>query len=240
MIWRPNHLHGGYTMPHISTRQVGEFFKFVYKNGLKGYFFDSLRVDWATQGPAVYIHMALGWDPELDIEALRQDFWSAFGPAARQIEQYFDYWEAYSLAHYPAASLYSPLAANDVYPSAVFAEQGAALARALETAARDPLPEFAERVRFLQAGLEHARLSAKFMGTLGKGGKVPAERQGFLQARLALERLIKFRREKEHLFISDYIDAAAWRERGNVKGLDRLFGDVQESEIPAGVVEEFK
>ena len=87
MIWRPNHLHGGYTMPYLSTRQVGEFFKFAYKNGLAGYYFDSLRVDWATQGPMIYIHMALGWDPELDIEELRKDFWSAFGPAAGQVEQ---------------------------------------------------------------------------------------------------------------------------------------------------------
>ena len=32
-----------------------------------------------------------------------------------------------------------------------------------------------------------------------------------------------FRREKEHLFISDYLDAAAYRERGDMKGIDSLF-----------------
>ena len=237
MIWRPNHLHGGYTMPYISTRQVGEFFKFAYKNGLAGYRFDSLRVDWATQGPMVYIHMALGWDPELDIEELRHDFWSAFGPAAHQIERYFDFWEAHALAHYPAASLYSPLAANDVYPPTVFAEQGAVLELALKTAAEDPLPEFAERVRFLQAGLEHARLSARFMGTLDEGGKVPADREGFLKAQQALKELVAFRRAKEHLFISDYIDAAAWRENGYVKGLDRLFGEVEKPGVSENPLE---
>ena len=221
MIWRPNHLHGGYTMPYISTRQVGGFFKFAYKNGLAGYLFDSLRVDGATQGPMLYIHMALGWDPELNIEQLRQDFWSAFGPAAGQIERYFDYWEEYSLTN-PGGNLYSPVRANAVYPPAVFANQEALLERALKTAADHPLPEFAERVNFLQAGLEHARLSASFMGTLDLG-KVPVEREGFLKAQQALKELIAFRRAKEHLFISDYIDAAAYRERGNVKGLDSLF-----------------
>ena len=224
MIWRPNHLHMGYTMPYLSTRQVGEFFKFAYKNGLKGYFFDSLRVSWATQGPMIYIHMALGWNPELDVETLRQDFWSAFGPAARQIERYFDYWEAYSLAH-PAGSLYSPIRANAVYPPKVFAQQAAVLNEALKTAARHPLPEFAERVKFLQAGLEHARLSAGFMGTLDKG-QVPTDRGRLLKAKQALHELITFRRAKEHLFIADYLDAAAYRERRNVKGIDKLIEDV--------------
>ena len=221
MIWRPNHLHHGYTMPYLSTRQVGEFFKFTFRNGLKGYMFDSLRVSWATQGPMIYIHMALGWDPELDVETLRQNFWSAFGPAAREIERYFDFWEAYSLTH-PQGSLYSPLRANTAYPPAVLAQQAAVLKKALKTAARHPMPEFADRVKFLQAGLQHARLSARFMGTLDRG-TVPTERDGFLKAQQAVRELVAFRRAKEHLFISDYLDAAAFRERGNVKGIDRLF-----------------
>ncbi|MBO50618.1 MAG: hypothetical protein CMJ69_07515 [Planctomycetaceae bacterium] len=223
MTWRPNHLHLGYTMPFLSTRQVGEFFKFTYQNGLKGFMFDSLRVSWATQGPMIYVHMALGWDPELDVERLRKDFWAAFGPAAREVERYFDFWEAYSLTH-PQGSLYDPIRANTVYPPAVFTSQAAVLKRALQAAAGDPLPEFAERVQFLQAGLEHARLSARFMGTLDKG-KVPEDRDGFLRARQAVRELAAFRRAKEHLFISDYVDAAAFRERRTVKGIDRLFED---------------
>ena len=230
MIWRPNHLHMGYTMPFLSTRQVGEFFKFTWQNGLKGYLFDSLRVSWATQGPMLYIHMALGWNPELDVEQLRRDFWSAFGPAARQVEQYFDYWEAYSLTH-PQAALYSPVKAHLAYPPAVFATQEAVLKKALATAASDPLPEFAERVKFLQAGLEHARLSARFIGTLDQG-KVPAQREAFHKAQQALQELVAFRRAKEHLFIADYLDAAATRERKNVKGIDRLFEEF-EAKVPA-------
>ena len=221
MIWRPNHLHNGYTMPYLSTRQVGEFFKFTFRNGLKGYMFDSLRVSWATQGPMIYIHMALGWDPELDVETLRKNFWSAFGPAAREIERYFDFWEAYSLTH-PQGSLYNPIRANTAYPPAVLAKQAAVLQQALKTTANHPVPEFAERVKFLQAGLEHARLSASFIGTLDRG-TVPTDRDGFLKAQQAVRKLVAFRRAKEHLFISDYLDAAAFRERGNVKGIDRLF-----------------
>ena len=230
MIWRPNHLHMGYTMPFLSTRQVGEFFKFTWQNGLKGYLFDSLRVSWATQGPMLYIHMALGWNPELDVERLRRDFWSAFGPAARQVEQYFDYWESYSLTH-PQAALYSPVKAHLAYPPAVFATQEAVLKKALATAASDPLPEFAERVKFLRAGLEHARLSARFIGTLDQG-KVPAQREAFHKAQQALQELVAFRRAKEHLFIADYLDAAATRERKNVKGIDRLFEEF-EAKVPA-------
>ena len=221
MIWRPNHLHLGYTMPYLSTRQVGEFFKFTYQNGLKGFLFDSLRVSWATQGPMIYIHTALGWDPELDVETLRQDFWSAFGPVAGLVERYFDFWEAYSLTH-PQGSLYSPLRANTVYPQELFAKQIVVLNEALTRAAGDPVAEYAERVRFLQAGLEHARLSARFIGTLDQG-KVPTPRDGFLKAQQAIQELVAFRRAKEHLFISDYLDAAAYRERRTIKGIDRLF-----------------
>lgn len=157
----------------------------------------------------------------MDIEELRKDFWSAFGPAAGQVEQYFDFWEAYSLAH-PRGSLLNPIQANAVYPTAVFARQKAVLEQVLKTAANHSLSEFVQRVEFLRSGLEHARLSARFMGTLDMG-KVSAERKRFLKFQRALKDLIAFRRANEHLFISDYLDAAKLRERGNVKGLDRLF-----------------
>ena len=62
------------------------------------------------------------------------------------------------------------------------------------------------------------------MGTLDKG-KVPEDRDGFLRAQQAVRELAAFRRAKEHLFISDYVDAAAFRERRTVKGIDRLFED---------------
>ena len=178
----------------------------------------------------LYIHMALGWNPELDVEQLRRDFWSAFGPAGRQVEQYFDYWEAYSLTH-PQGSLYSPVKAHLAYPPAVFATQEAVLKKAFATAASHPLPEFAERVKFLPAGLEHARLCARFIGTLDQG-KVPAQREGFHKAQQALQELVAFRRAKEHLFIADYLDAAAARERRNVKGIDRLFEEFK-AKVPA-------
>ena len=64
---------------------------------------------------------------------------------------------------------------------------------------------------------------------------MPADREGFLKAQQAMKELVAFRRAKEHLFISDYIDAAAYRERGNVKGLDKLFGDVEKGLSIRGV-----
>ena len=84
------------------------------------------------------------------------------------------------------------------------------LEKALPTTASDPLAEYAERVEFFQAGLEHARFSARFMGTLDMG-KMPGDRDGFVQAQDALKDLVAFRRAKEHLFISDDVDAAAYR-----------------------------
>ena len=100
------------------------------------------------------------------------------------------------------------------------------LKQALQTATTHPVPEYAKRVQFLQAGLEHARLSARFIGTLDQG-KVPTDHAGFLEAQQAVKQLAAFRRAKEHLFISDYLDAAAFRERRTVKGIDRLFEEAK-------------
>ena len=87
-------------------------------------------------------------------------------------------------------------------------------AEAMALAAQDPRPEFAERVRFLQAGLEHARLSARFIGMLDPGGALPThDAERFQAARSALEELIRFRRANEHLYIAEYIAASVVEHR---------------------------
>ncbi|MEA3364589.1 MAG: DUF4838 domain-containing protein, partial [Candidatus Hydrogenedentes bacterium] len=96
MGYRPNYLHDGYVMPHFETRQSGEFFKFAYEHGMEGARFDSLTGQWAAQGLRLYMHMRLMSKPNLELDAIRGEYFSAFGPAAGTMERYFDYWENYA------------------------------------------------------------------------------------------------------------------------------------------------
>ena len=95
-----------------------------------------------------------------------------------------------------------------------------------------PLPEFAERVKFLQAGLEHARLAIELMAAIDSvsppGSKqVPLDHPERLERiRELLRELIEFRRKHEHLYISDYLDASISENRV-ISNMAELLEDIQ-------------
>lgn len=217
LAYRPNLLHGGYVMPDLATWQAGEFFRFAYQHGMEGIDFDSLYGHWATRGPMLYMYMRLAWKPEMEIERIREEYFAAFGPAAADVETYFDYWEDYSAVR-PGGSLYhGARRAYRAYPEERFDEGAEMLERALEAAQSSPKPEYAQRVEFLQAGLEHARLSVEAMSYFDEGGNPPVFPSEFAQGRAALERLIEFRQAHEHRYISDFRHAS--RKEGDVSAL---------------------
>ncbi|MDP6359517.1 MAG: DUF4838 domain-containing protein, partial [Planctomycetota bacterium] len=168
LFYRPNYLHGNYVVPSVTTWQIGRFFKFAYKHGMVGaHFGDGMMFHWAAHGPMAYLHMRLLWNPELEIKDIRNEYFSAFGPAAGLVEQYFDYWENYTRTR-PSISdlaavdkLRRRLGAYLAYPPEVYPPAEAILKKALAAASKGPRAEFAERVKFLQAGLKHAQLSTR-------------------------------------------------------------------------------
>jgi len=225
LFYRPNYLHGNYVVPSVTTWQVGEFFRFAYKHGMIGVTFsDAMMFHWAVHGPMAYLHYRLLWNPELEIKDIRSEYFSAFGPAAELVEQYFDYWENYS-RNRPSVSdrgsidkLRRRVGAYLAYPPAVYPPAEAILEKALAAARGDPLPEFAERVEFLQAGLEHAQLSTRICKHLEYDlaattvPMAPTDPEKLRQALQAMRELSEFRRNPENLFVADYISAAAQRE----------------------------
>ena len=204
--YRPNYFHGGYVMPYLSTRQAGRFFKFAYEHGMVGADFDSLYGHWAVKGPMLYLHMRLLWNPELDVETVRKEYFAAFGPAAEIVERYFDYWEERSLA-WPLHAKWRKARVELAYPEEYFPPAEAMLEEALSVARTSPEPEFAERVRFLQAGLAHARLSRRFLEALDEGD-APKDPGRLAAARRITRELVEFRRAHEHLYVADFLDAA--------------------------------
>ncbi len=233
VAYRPNTFHAGYVMPYLSTRQAGEFFQFAYENGMRAFHFDTLFGHWSTRGPMLYMFMRLSWQPDLEIDEVLAEYYSGFGPAAEHVRAYFDCWEQYSRTagsseYRSAYGVLNPVRADRHYPEDCFAPGFAHLDRALEAARTDANPDYAKRVEFLRAGLEHARLASRMMATLeGEGywerrlGAPGTE--AFERTQKALQELIRFRRETEHLYISDLHDAA--RRENNHLDIGGLLGD---------------
>ncbi len=211
--YRPNYLHDGYVFPHFDIWQSGEFFQFAYEHGMEGARFDSLTGQWAVQGPRLYMHLRLMTDPEMAIADIRDEYFSAFGPAAETVERYFDYWEDYSVDNVlEFIELFQspfvgwryrayPLKAHLAFPPEVFEPAKAMLDEALEEAQTDSNGEYAERVRFLQTGLEHALLTVELAAIYDESGSMPEDR--LEEGKQALAKLVEFRKERQHLFFAD-------------------------------------
>ncbi len=234
-----NYLLNSYVTPNITSRQSGEFFRFAYQHGMAGISLRAYTFSWAAHGPMAYMHHRLLWSPDLEIETIRQEYFSAFGPAAADVQQYFDYWENYAATRPPVRDIsVDPKGALErlkrirghylAYPPEVYRPAEAILAKALETARKDPSPEFAQRVEFLQAGLRHALLSTRLQEFLdfespgAERGSAPKDPKKLAQARQAMRELIAFRRDPRHQFVSDYISNATV-EKNQIINIETLF-----------------
>lgn len=228
MGYRPNYLTGSYAMPLFSTWQAGEFFQFAAEHGMKGFDFDSLHANWATQGPMVYMHLRQSGNPHMPIEAIRAEYFSAFGPAADEMERFFDYWEDHNESR-AVAGLYNPVRAHEAYPQAAFQRAQRFLDEAMAAAREHPQPEFAERVAFIEAGFEHARLASRLMGTLDRGRVPRHDPQAFRNAQQALEDLVAFRRAHEDTYVASF-RSSAQRESRRID-IDTLRKDIEEVDL---------
>jgi hypothetical protein len=229
MGYRPNYLHDGYVMPHFDTQQEGEFFKFAYERGMEGADFDSLTGQWSTQGPRLYLHMRLMAKPELELDVIRQEYLSAFGPAAKTMDQYFAYWEKYARDNVVAfTELYSDLGrryanyihhAHEAFPPESFVPAEALLEKALSETRSLADPQFFERVRFIGLGLEHAQLATALAAVYDGAEVLPGDKVE--EATKVLQELVAFRKAHEGSFFSDLYHATGFWERPEIN-LDDL------------------
>ncbi|MFO7973960.1 MAG: DUF4838 domain-containing protein [Candidatus Hydrogenedentota bacterium] len=239
MGYRPNYLHDGYVMPHFETRQSGTFFKFAYEHGMEGARFDSLTGQWAAQGLRLYMHMRLMSKPDLELDTIRREYFSAFGPAAGTMERYFDYWENYAFENRMRfIELYRNVGwrysnyvrrAHEAFPVECFEPAETLLEQALREAHEHPRPEFAERVKFIRLGLEHARLARNLTAVYDGKQEIPEEKRD--EAIQALQKLVAFRKEQEHTHFSDLLHVTSFWERPRIN-LDALAGDLSQPPAP--------
>ena len=213
---RTNYFLDGYCMPFIFAHQFAADFQHEARNGMVATDFDSLTGHWATQGPNLYLLLRLHTRPGASADALLAEYYSAFGAAAADVKAYFDHWERYTMDHRPlikaafedrAASRWRTWAkaAPAVFPPECFAAGEALLARAAKAAQGDR--EAAARVAFLQAGLQHAKLSGQVARalTLADPASTPERGAGVLRE------LLRFRRAHEREWIGNF-NHDAWVE----------------------------
>ena len=209
--YRPNYLLSGYTIPALDVEQSGEMFRFGAKNGMVGYSFDSLSGYWATKGPTLYMHMRLSNNPDLTIEEILKEYYSAFGPAGALIRKYFDHWIAYTKKlSGGGVGFGNANQAADKYTVEQFAESGKILDQAVKLAAKSKDKKHLERVKFIQLGWQHAKMCVEF-SHLYKNNK-------FTEARKKINEIIAFRRKYEDTFFCDLAAAYSAEVRG-YKGL---------------------
>jgi hypothetical protein len=227
LFMRTNYFLDGYCMPFIFAHQFADDFKFAVRNGMVGTDFDSLTGQWSTQGPNLYLLMRLHNRPDANTDDLLAEYYSAFGPAASAVKEYFDYWERYTMDNRPL--IYNAFedrvairwrswakAAHKVFPQASFAPGEALLAKAAKAAAGDK--EASERVAFLQKGLTHAKLSARVAELITTADPTSTPERG----KKELEELLTYRRAHEREWLGNFnhnswVEDVSWKLSNETK-----------------------
>jgi hypothetical protein len=220
---RPNYTLDSYTMPHIYAHQFADEFQHYAANNMVATDFDSLTGQWAAQGTNLYALFRLHTRADRPIEEVLGEYYSAFGPAAEEVERYFDYWEEYTMSdptrfdraqQEAGVSRYRsfPAFAWALYPDELFPPAEAILAEAAEAAAGDELS--AARVEYLRKGLQHARMCARLSAIhAGTGETISPVAAGRL-----MDEIVAFRRATEGEFIVNY-DRCADTEEASWGGM---------------------
>ncbi len=164
LFLRPNYTLEGYCMPFLYTHQFADEFAHHAKNGMIATDFDSLTAMWATQGPQTYLFAR--WQSCLDKKAddVLAEYYAGFGPAAKQVKAYFDYWENYTTTNrerfhavrekLKASWATYPRMAHECFTTEAFARGWKLLDDAARATKADAVA--AARVAFLEKGLTHA------------------------------------------------------------------------------------
>jgi hypothetical protein len=161
---RPNNFLNGYDLPQVYARQFGRDFKHMLQNGMIGTDFDSLVGMWGVQGINLYMMGRLSAHPEMSVDDVLNEYYAAFGPAAKEIKRYFEHWDAVTAKittefRKDAGGGWSPLSreGDQIYTPETFARGKELLRQARQKAVGDQ--DVLARIDYLDLWLENAALS---------------------------------------------------------------------------------
>ena len=153
----------GHGAPYVFSHDVAADWQFQTANKMLGVDHDCLKGYWATTGPTYYVMARLFWDTDASVDSLLAEYYEAFGPAKNVVRRYFEYWERFTDSLKNDAEFINSTRGDKVklypriYTDAVISPARAIL-REAEPLLKNALPEFRERARNLELGLEHAEL----------------------------------------------------------------------------------
>jgi hypothetical protein len=151
IFYRSNMLLAGRRqgIPAIYVHKLAQDFRKIAKNKMIGTDLDSCCHNWATQGLNYYVMAKLLWDPDLDVDALIDDYCrSGFGKGAEPVKRYL-----LRLEELTNEVAEQGKKITEPFTPGVVAELRSMLDDAARATRDDP--EAGERVAFLRAGLEY-------------------------------------------------------------------------------------
>ncbi len=93
LILRPNITYGTHNMPTHYARRAGEDIQYAFDRGILATDLDSLTGMWAAQGPSLYVVARTQLRTDKPVDAILDEYYEAFGPAASAVKDYFEHWE---------------------------------------------------------------------------------------------------------------------------------------------------
>jgi len=173
---RSNSLYyAGEGAPFVFARDLAEDTRFQLANGMRATDYDCVQGLWATSGPSYYVLSRMLWDTDADIDHLLDEFYSAFGPLAHVVREYFDYWETFTrkLASHPKFAGQRRPDRLRAYPElyAASLDEGYEILRKARSLWKEAAEADRERFRNILLGHKHGRLlvDALASGATGKG-----------------------------------------------------------------------
>ena len=212
MFLRPNSTHSGHNMPIFYAKSLGNEYIHAYRNGMIGVTYDSLTGQWATQGPTLYTLGRLNVNPNISVEEILNEYYSAFGPAKQAVKKYFAYWEqiSNSVTEEEFINYSKPLnkvsfknwiqAADKIFTPQVMNKAAKFLEEAAVEAKDDAIAT--ARVKYLKHGFEHAQMTLKTLAAQKAWQATPttANRNNFQKMQTEL---LKYRKSVEAETICD-------------------------------------
>lgn len=165
-IWRPNtgNIAGWQQgQPDFDCSAIAEVFRFAADHNCIGIYIDTVWEYWPNHAPAYYLMAQMAWNPYLDWEEVLDDYYQrGFGPAAVDVEAYWDLVQA-TRNRLIEEKLSHPEAFNQTF----FDEANGLLANA--AAKLEEAPEiYRDRLDFVGAGLEFNRLMVQTRGLMAE------------------------------------------------------------------------
>ncbi|MEF2248367.1 DUF4838 domain-containing protein [Paenibacillus sp. IITD108] len=135
-------------LPFSLSERIGTEYKYFNEQGIIGIRGEALPA-WAYHGPTLYVAAKMMWNPDLDVDALLEDYFTTFyGSAAEPMKRHFDILEnAFAQADYYAGSI------NDfqhILIDSVMQAMEQSLTEAEDAAQRAADPVYARRVNMVR------------------------------------------------------------------------------------------